>query len=595
MKHFYKTILTLFCLAMGTNAMAQYQLLNPGFENWEGSGNSNRPSNWSSFPQSDGSWAWAASTAQHHHRYGGRPGTDGTSYVTIYSRSVLGVVANGNMTTGQVHAGSTTASSSNNYNYTHRGSNYCHTFTGTPDSMYVWVSYYTANAAAQGSVRAYLHGDSDFKDPNDCGNASLYKGAAVAEFSRTTSSNTTPVWEQQRVPFTYTGTSAVNYILMSMTTNTLAGSGNANDSLSIDDIEFIYSAWLDSLSVNGNAIADFRRDSFDYVFECATMMDFENAHIEFTTQADDAIATLDSMMVGDFARAYTLFIMAEDSVTTRTYHLTINFTPSCDTVSNLSATVIDNNASITWAPVNGSMTYEVEYWQTGENDSTTINTTSPAIVLTLDYEQQYEVRVRAQCYENVYSDFCEPIVIVTEAEPVYECPSADTIMMTEVSHNSCTLVIEHNDTAEYIYEILLTLSNDTITDTLISETRTASFLNLVPEATYVMMVRTVCENDNYSNWLITTFTTLPDPNAVGIETPSSKQFSLSPNPTTHSLEIASDNRYNHIDIYNQQGQRVMSVNENAQKITVEQLPAGIYTLVAVGENGEKSAQRFVKQ
>ena len=76
---------------------AQYQLLNPGFESWEGTATNSRPSHWSSFPQADGSWAWAASTAQHYHRNGGRPGSSGSSYLTIYSRSVLGVVATGRL------------------------------------------------------------------------------------------------------------------------------------------------------------------------------------------------------------------------------------------------------------------------------------------------------------------------------------------------------------------------------------------------------------------------------------------------------------------------------------------------------------------
>ena len=144
-------ILLTFLLAH-TSTQAQYQLLNPGFESWEGTSATACPSHWSSFPQADGSWAWAASTAQHYHRNGGRPGSTGNSYLTIYSRSVLGVVANGNMTTGQIHAGSTSAASASNYNYTHRGSSYCHPFSGTPDSMYVWVSYYAASASSMFSM-----------------------------------------------------------------------------------------------------------------------------------------------------------------------------------------------------------------------------------------------------------------------------------------------------------------------------------------------------------------------------------------------------------------------------------------------------------
>ena len=269
-------------------------------------------------------WAWAASTAQHYHRNGGRPGTTGGSYLTIYSRSVLGVVANGNMTTGQIHAGSTSASSSNNYNYTHRGSNYCHAFSGTPDSMYVWVSYYAADASSEGSVRAYLHGDSDFRDPNDCSTASLYCGKAVAQFGRTTNSASTPIWVQQRVPFIYDGTSSVNYVLMSMTTNTTAGGGSANDSLSVDDIEFVYSAWLDGLYINDVAIAGFQRDIFNYADSLPNVAALQAATVSYATQASDAIVTVDTLVPDSLTRKFVMHVLAEDSVTTHTYTVTLS-------------------------------------------------------------------------------------------------------------------------------------------------------------------------------------------------------------------------------------------------------------------------------
>ena len=328
---FFPAIAAFILLSISTSSYAQYQLFNPGFELWEGSSATSQPSHWSSFPQADGTWAWAANTAQHYHSNGGRPGTSGSAYLTIYSRSLLGVVANGNMTTGQIHAGSTSASSSSNYNYTHRGSDYCHAFSGTPDSMYVWVSYYAASASSEGSVRAYLHGDSDFRDPNDCSTADLYRGKAVAQFSRTTTSATSPTWVQQRVPFVYDGTSSVNYVLMSMTTNTTAGGGSANDSLSVDDIEFIYSAWLDSLFVNGNPVANFQRDNFSYDCELPDLDALQSATVSYATQAPDATVTVDTYDPDGLTRQFVLHVLAEDTLTSRTYTVTLTCPQSGDT------------------------------------------------------------------------------------------------------------------------------------------------------------------------------------------------------------------------------------------------------------------------
>ena len=240
-------------------------------------------------------------------------------------------------------AGSTSAASASNYNYTHRGNSYCHPFSGTPDSMYVWVSYYAASASSMGSVRAYLQGDSDFRDPNDCSDPTLYSGMAEAQFSRTTSSSTTPTWVQQRVPFTYDGTSSVNYILMSMTTNTTPGGGSAKDSLSVDDIEFIYSAWLDNLSINGTPIEGFQRDNLNYTLSLPDEASLSAATLSYVTQAADATVTIDTLTPDTFTRQFILHILAEDSLTSRTYTLTL----TCPTpFEGINEPVHDSDASV---------------------------------------------------------------------------------------------------------------------------------------------------------------------------------------------------------------------------------------------------------
>jgi hypothetical protein len=194
------------------------------------------------------------------------------------------------------------------------------------------VSYYAASESSEGSVRAYLHGNSDFRDPNDCSTADLYRGKAVAQFSRTTTSASTPTWVQQRVPFVYEGTSSVNYVLMSMTTNTTAGGGSANDSLSVDDIEFIYSAWLDGLSVNGSLVANFQRDNFSYDCELPNHAALQSATVSFVTQASDATVTVDTIVPDDLTRQFVLHVLAEDAITNRTYTLTLTCPQSGDTI-----------------------------------------------------------------------------------------------------------------------------------------------------------------------------------------------------------------------------------------------------------------------
>ena len=307
------------------SAQNNYQLPNNGFESWDGSANDAEPTHWNSFATCDGSWSSLASSTHHYHRYGSRPGGTGSHYLTIYTQSILGIKANGNMTTGRIHAGSLSASSSDNYNYTER-SNADHScpFTATPDSMYVWVSFYAGSGNSVAQVEAVLHGNSDFKAPNDVSNTSLYKGRAVAEFTRTTTSDSQMQWQLMKVPFVYNGTSTANYMLVNMTTNKNPGEGDGYDSLSVDDIEFIFSAWLTSIKVNGEAVEGFQKDNFYYSVSVEDMDALQSAVVEGVTEVSDATVSVSRETISDTSVRVTLTVKAEDSVTVREYHVVLS-------------------------------------------------------------------------------------------------------------------------------------------------------------------------------------------------------------------------------------------------------------------------------
>ena len=70
-----KKCFILFALVSGlflSGNAQNYQLLNPGFEEWESSNISAEPVHWNSFATSDGAMAMLASTPHHYHRNGGR-------------------------------------------------------------------------------------------------------------------------------------------------------------------------------------------------------------------------------------------------------------------------------------------------------------------------------------------------------------------------------------------------------------------------------------------------------------------------------------------------------------------------------------------
>lgn len=316
--------IVLITLAMASlMAYAQYQLPNPGFEQWDG-GSTSEPTHWNSFATSDGSFSGLASSPHHYRRNGGRPGTSGSQYLTIYTMSVFGIKANGNMTTGRIHAGSMSASSSDNYNYTQRSNAaHCQPFTGTPDSMYVWVSFYAASGNSEAQISAILHGDNDFRAPNQESSPSLYCAKAVARFAHTTTSAGTMQWQQMKVPFVYDGNAEAAYMLVNLTTNAIPGQGDGNDSLSVDDIEFVYSSWLNGIGVNGVPVEDFSKGTMDYAVHVGDTAMLTAAEVTCTTEVADATVDMERHRVDDTTALVTIAVTAEDGVSIHTYHVTL--------------------------------------------------------------------------------------------------------------------------------------------------------------------------------------------------------------------------------------------------------------------------------
>lgn len=596
----------LICLWPASHTFAQYQLTNPGFENWDGTASSARPLGWSSFPQADGSYASLASTAQHAHRTGGRPGTAGSSFVTIWTRSVFGIKANGNMTTGQIHAGAMSASSSDNYNYTHRGSTYCHTFSGTPDSMYVWVSFYAASSSSTAAVRAYIHGNNDFRDANDVNDATLYKGKAVAQFTPTTSNASSRTWVQQKVPFVYDGFSSVNYILMSMTTNVTPGGGAANDSLSVDDIEFIYSAWLDNISINWDSIDDFQRGRLDYTDTVATYSLLQGSTVQFSPQASDATVTVDTLWLNSHTRQFQLHVLAEDSVTTRTYTVTlVGPEPPCDTVSDIQAQVFSNRVNVSWTPGTHNSAYEVEYGPEGfaQGSGTLLSVTDHALLIdSLEYATTYQLYVRAICRDTVYTDWCGPVSFTTDTMVVTECPpptdlTLDTVTLTSASFH--WTVVMPPDTNEVPlpclppYDVCLMQGADTVSHVQLADGEDHYTVDsLLPGTAYTLAVSTICRcsSGELSQPALLSFVTLRD--TVGIALPETMpSLTLYPNPATDVVTVECAEPVESVVVYNAQGHPVRRCDDltaTRPAVSLRGLAAGVYLVTVHTARGTAS-------
>ncbi|PWL29560.1 MAG: hypothetical protein DCO96_07320 [Fluviicola sp. XM-24bin1] len=214
---------------------AQTQIGNSDFEQWEAVSSGEEPVNWNSFMTASGSFNSFAD-AQVAQDTDVRPGTSGTTSARIWSRDAgFGVTANGNLTLGQVNMGAIVASDPANHNITRTGdAEFSEAFTDMPDSIVFWVKYEAQGSQEQARMKATLHDDYDYRDPEDVASSAEVVATAEMNFSPTD-------WVRMAVAFDYSGpASNVAYILVTFASNATPGGGDPNDQVWIDDIELIY-------------------------------------------------------------------------------------------------------------------------------------------------------------------------------------------------------------------------------------------------------------------------------------------------------------------------------------------------------------------
>ena len=234
MKKIYASFFTiLFSLA----AFGQ-QIDNGSMENWDNLGsNDEEPSNWNSFMNASGGLSLFASK-QVGQSTDIRSGASGMYSARVFSKSTIGIIANGNLTLGRINMGSSTPSSTSNYNYTVTGnSDFSQQLNSTPDSIVFWVKYNNSSSSDLARIKAIIHDDYDYVDPMTSESEQHVVADAALNFESTNGS-----WVRKSVPFDYVGPSTTpEYILVTFTTNMIPGGGSNGDEIFIDDVELIYS------------------------------------------------------------------------------------------------------------------------------------------------------------------------------------------------------------------------------------------------------------------------------------------------------------------------------------------------------------------
>ena len=286
------------------------QLQNYGFEEWEQQSKKvlwntktfYEPYNWNSFMTADGnSILTAAVSDQLNESSEKRPGSTGVKSARIFSKSTAGVIANGNITTGRIYAGSATASDDKNYNYTKRSDAKFNTpLTTVPDSLTVWVAFKSKTDGTMAKVNTTIHGDTDLKQLATSGDspADMVCATANMEFANTSTSEV--VWRRLTIPFVQGTHSDPRYILTTITTNVIPGGGSEGDEMFIDDICLIYNP---SLEMDYLAQTEF--DGSNMNIEVPFILDGSMSVYNLNAAANEVIAQL-SDANGSFANPIEL-------------------------------------------------------------------------------------------------------------------------------------------------------------------------------------------------------------------------------------------------------------------------------------------------
>lgn len=236
MKNLY-LILVLFI----TGVMAQgQQVANSDMELWDDVGaNNETPQNFNSFYTSTGGQSGQARQTvfrEDANVHGGSHAArieskDYTFFVFIT------VTVNGNLTTGRVNMGSTTATNQANHNYTDvSDADHREEFTSRPDSIAFWAHYTSGGAGGDvARVSATLHDNYAYEDPSDAASDAEWVAKAVTNF--TTGGN----WQRISVPFDYSGPkNNISYLLLTFASSAVPGGGEDGSVLILDDIEMMY-------------------------------------------------------------------------------------------------------------------------------------------------------------------------------------------------------------------------------------------------------------------------------------------------------------------------------------------------------------------
>ena len=629
---FFTAIIAIFALATPKNTYSQvYQFENPGFEQWDG-GNADEPTGWNSYPSANCTMLVGCSTAKqkrHERSNDTRPGSTGQYSCMIFAKSVLGVVANGALTSGQMQLVSLNTSSASNGNRTIQSNNdFNHRLNAKPDSIVFWAKVVNASDGSQACCHLYIHDNFNLQDPLGGNEDSNFKSHIIGMVPSYNFTNNGSTWQRHSTPIRYDGdtcrsTNDPEYILITFSTNYLAMQGANNDKLYIDDIELIYNANLSSITVNGQNIPNFNQNTTEYYVdvECGgtnyISATTASPRASYTTSlsSDGKTATI-TVNHGDKTKTYTVHyhpavttqiadhICKGDSYSQNGFTLpmqnnagTFSFSNSyplangCDSVVELNLTVnptYNTNVDLT---ICSSATYDF-HGQIVDQPGTYYTTLTSqygcdsTITLNLAVDSYYQV--------NLSEHICEGDMSTTPGFEGRADAGIDTLFLTAT--NSC-------DSLVVLVLEVGRIDNVELEDSIEVDNEYSNYgfdIAAIHEAGEVTFTNTLTNTDGCDSIVTLRLKVLPKPVTPEPEpTPEVVTFDIFPNPTSTG-QITIEANYDitkdiyEYQIFNEHGMLMDTgcINSKDTFVDVSKYNSGYYYLkVLVGDTVKAQKKR----
>jgi hypothetical protein len=527
-----KVLITVAALVGSVSMFSQHQQIRNGdFENWENTGlATEQPKFWSSYKTASGSLVGTVG-GMIPQTIGESVGThDGTGKcVAIWATEVLTYVFNGILTTGQVNLGSTTFTDPANHTVTRTTIDSLGApLTMVPDSISFWARFACSDVNQYAGMSAVIHTNNEYQIPG--GDPSQIVATAVDSFK-------TCGWTKFTVPFGKVPGNTPAFILITFTTNTVAGAGSGTDTLLVDDVELIYNDYpLASIAVDGISISN-----------------FDSTIMEYAIQLDSCTFPVVSATANDIS-----IIPAITQATPATKTATIDVTIGLNTV----------RYSVVFTTPHGSIDTLYDATGAAHTDSLQSINGCDSITVHLPDYRLVSLELDGTSIPNFAPTTKEYTIALDSCTfPVVTATASVTPTITQATDTTKTATI------------VVTLGTDSATYTVIF--KTTPIIDTLYDATGAAYADTViggCDK-------ITVH--LPIVGITGY-TMDQNNVSLYPNPAANFIDVSSSSVIRDIELYDLVGRLVKketNVGNTKTRIKLDSLTSGVYSVRVVTEKG----------